>query len=108
MADRRPGGDRGGRGGGGDRERRGSRAGGASTISQQACRNLLLSQERTFGRKMKEQPQVSTFHSHCVKVLRRRITHLGYPQKFAIYDRGDQESVARAYMLASDANRWRE
>ncbi|MBL8956993.1 MAG: transglycosylase domain-containing protein [Myxococcaceae bacterium] len=34
--------------------RPGSRAGGASTISQQACRNILLSQERTFGRKMKE------------------------------------------------------
>ncbi len=34
--------------------RPGSRAGGASTISQQACRNILLSQERTFGRKMRE------------------------------------------------------
>ncbi len=34
--------------------RPGKRAGGASTISQQACRNLLLSQERTFARKMRE------------------------------------------------------
>jgi len=34
--------------------RPGSRAGGASTISQQACRNILLTQERTFGRKMRE------------------------------------------------------
>jgi penicillin-binding protein 1A len=34
--------------------RPGRRAGGASTISQQACRNLLLSQERTFARKMRE------------------------------------------------------
>jgi penicillin-binding protein 1A len=34
--------------------RPGKRAGGASTISQQACRNLLLTQERTFARKMRE------------------------------------------------------
>ncbi len=32
----------------------GGHATGASTISQQACRNILLSQERTFSRKMKE------------------------------------------------------
>jgi len=40
-------------------------------------------------------PVVSTFHSYCVKILRRKITHLGYPSRFAIYDRGDQESLAR-------------
>ncbi|MDR2757709.1 MAG: UvrD-helicase domain-containing protein [Planctomycetaceae bacterium] len=40
-------------------------------------------------------PETSTFHSLCVRILRRHITKLGYPQQFAIYDRGDQESVAR-------------
>ncbi|MDR0609856.1 MAG: UvrD-helicase domain-containing protein [Planctomycetaceae bacterium] len=40
-------------------------------------------------------PETSTFHSLCVQILRRYITKLGYPQQFAIYDRGDQESVAR-------------
>ncbi len=43
----------------------------------------------------KKLPQISTFHSLCVKILRRRIETLGYPQKFAIYNRGDQESLAR-------------
>jgi DNA helicase-2/ATP-dependent DNA helicase PcrA len=38
---------------------------------------------------------ISTFHAHCVKVLRRHIRRLGYPERFAIYDRGDQESLAR-------------
>lgn len=47
-------------------------------------------------RKSRDQPQISTFHSLCVKILRRQIERLGYPPKFAIYDRGDQESVARA------------
>ncbi len=40
-------------------------------------------------------PVVGTFHSNCVKILRRHAKHLGYPNKFAIYDRGDQESIAR-------------
>ncbi|MDR3198952.1 MAG: UvrD-helicase domain-containing protein [Planctomycetaceae bacterium] len=40
-------------------------------------------------------PETSTFHSLCVRILRRHIARLGYPQQFAIYDRGDQESIAR-------------
>ncbi|MDR0338204.1 MAG: UvrD-helicase domain-containing protein [Planctomycetaceae bacterium] len=40
-------------------------------------------------------PETSTFHSLCVRILRRHITKLGYPHQFAIYDRGDQESLAR-------------
>jgi DNA helicase-2/ATP-dependent DNA helicase PcrA len=31
----------------------------------------------------------------CVRILRRHARRLGYPEQFAIYDRGDQESVAR-------------
>jgi DNA helicase II / ATP-dependent DNA helicase PcrA len=48
------------------------------------------------GKRLKERPVASTFHSHCVKILRRHIRHLGYPERFAIYDRGDQESLARS------------
>src|SRR5262245_23087982 len=33
-------------------------------------------------------PHISTFHALCVQVLRRHITRLGYPAKFAICDRG--------------------
>ncbi len=43
-----------------------------------------------------EKPEISTFHSLCVRILRRHIRALGYPAQFAIYDRGDQESLARA------------
>ncbi|MCA9102455.1 MAG: UvrD-helicase domain-containing protein [Planctomycetales bacterium] len=45
-----------------------------------------------------DEPQISTFHALCVRILRRHIERLGYPAKFAIYDRGDQESVARAVL----------
>ena len=45
-----------------------------------------------------DKPEISTFHSLCVRVLRRHIQKLGYPQQFAIYDRGDQESTARSVL----------
>lgn len=41
------------------------------------------------------EPQVSTFHSLCVRILRRNIDKLGYPLEFSICDRRDQESFAR-------------
>ncbi|HRX77589.1 MAG TPA: UvrD-helicase domain-containing protein [Pirellulaceae bacterium] len=50
------------------------------------------------GKKNDRQPVACTFHSHCVRVLRRQIHHLGYPTKFSIYDRGDQESLARSVL----------
>jgi DNA helicase-2/ATP-dependent DNA helicase PcrA len=41
-------------------------------------------------------PEISTFHSLCVRILRRQIEQLGYPQKFVICDRSEQETQARA------------
>ncbi len=40
-------------------------------------------------------PTISTFHSQCVRILRRHAKALGFPDKFSIYDRSDQESLAR-------------
>jgi DNA helicase-2/ATP-dependent DNA helicase PcrA len=40
-------------------------------------------------------PEISTFHSLCVRILRRHIEQLGYPAKFTICDRNEQESQAR-------------
>jgi DNA helicase-2/ATP-dependent DNA helicase PcrA len=41
-------------------------------------------------------PEISTFHSLCVRILRRHIEKLGYPKKFIICDRSEQESQARS------------
>ncbi len=51
-----------------------------------------------------KQPSISTFHSLCVKILRRKIDKLGYPLKFAIYNRGDQESLARSLLREIKVN----
>jgi DNA helicase-2/ATP-dependent DNA helicase PcrA len=36
---------------------------------------------------------VSTFHSACVRMLRRQAHHLGYPSSFSIYDTDDQRRL---------------
>ena len=38
---------------------------------------------------------VSTFHSACVRILRRHIDNLGYDNNFAIYDTDDQKTVIK-------------
>lgn len=38
---------------------------------------------------------VSTFHSTCVRILRRYIDRIGYQTNFTIYDTDDQKSVIR-------------
>ncbi len=42
-----------------------------------------------------EQIWVSTFHSTCVKILRRYIDRLGYATNFTIYDTDDQKAVMK-------------
>ncbi len=42
-----------------------------------------------------ELPWVSTFHSLCVRILRREISVLGYTSDFTIYDDQDQERLLR-------------
>ncbi len=42
-----------------------------------------------------EQIWVSTFHSTCVKILRRHIDSLGYATNFTIYDTDDQKAVMK-------------
>lgn len=39
---------------------------------------------------------VSTFHSMCVRILRKEAHHLGLDENFSIYDTEDQSSVVRA------------
>lgn len=41
---------------------------------------------------------VSTFHSTCVRILRRHIDKLGYDNHFTIYDTEDQKTVIREVM----------
>jgi len=68
----------------------------AVTFTNKAAKEMQERAAKLLGKRSEQQPEISTFHSLCVRILRRQITHLGYPAGFAIYDRGDQESVARS------------
>ena len=65
------------------------------TFTNKAAAEMQQRVSAELGRRRKDKPELSTFHSLCVRILRRQIEHLGYPKQFAIYDRGDQESIAR-------------
>ena len=45
---------------------------------------------------------VSTFHSCCVRILRRHIDLLGYDTNFTIYDSDDQKSVMKDVIRSMD------
>ena len=62
---------------------------------QERIAELLKLPKRQTKQQKKERPVIGTFHSQCVRILRQHATRLGYPAKFAIYDRSDQESIAR-------------
>ena len=67
----------------------------AVTFTNKAATEMQQRSAALLGRRGKSRPEISTFHSLCVRILRRHATRLGYPAQFVIYDRGDQESAAR-------------
>ena len=70
----------------------------AVTFTNKAASEMQERVGKLLGKGHKTRPQVSTFHAHCLQILRRHIRRLGYPARFAIYDRGDQESLARSVL----------
>jgi DNA helicase II / ATP-dependent DNA helicase PcrA len=69
----------------------------AVTFTNKAAREMKHRATELLGkrRRSKEAPEISTFHSLCVRILRRSIDRLGYPKNFPIYDGSDQDSLAR-------------
>jgi DNA helicase II / ATP-dependent DNA helicase PcrA len=47
---------------------------------------------------------VSTFHSSCVRILRREIDKLGYNKNFVIYDTSDQKTLIKQCMKELNIN----
>jgi DNA helicase-2/ATP-dependent DNA helicase PcrA len=74
----------------------------ASALSAETrCETLGQDAHATAGeapalRPLQPAPLISTFHSFCVRVLRRNIDRLGYTRDFSIYDEDDQQRVIKA------------
>ncbi|HXE91874.1 MAG TPA: UvrD-helicase domain-containing protein [Terriglobales bacterium] len=72
----------------------------AVTFTNKAAAEMAARVEQLAGGHTLARPLISTFHSFCVRVLRRDIEALGegYRKDFVIYDEDDQESVLKAAM----------
>ena len=46
-------------------------------------------------------PWISTFHSFCLRLLRRHINEIGYSREFVIYDSADQLSLIKQCMKSA-------
>ena len=67
----------------------------AVTFTNKAAAEMQERVAELLPRGIQERPVISTFHSHCVRILRRHAPQLGYPDGWGICDRGDQEGIAR-------------
>ncbi|MGZ4815509.1 MAG: ATP-dependent helicase [Terriglobales bacterium] len=73
----------------------------AVTFTNKAAQEMAERVEQLVGGFSVAKPWVSTFHSFCVRVLRRdieamRIGNLGHTKDFAIYDETDQQQLVKA------------
>ncbi|HUY80208.1 MAG TPA: UvrD-helicase domain-containing protein [Acidobacteriaceae bacterium] len=75
----------------------------AVTFTNKASAEMAERVEKLIGHSTLAKPAVSTFHSFCVRMLRRdiealRINGEGLTRTFAIYDETDQQAVVKAAM----------
>lgn len=66
----------------------------AITFTNKAAKEMKERVEKTIG-ELASNVWVSTFHSTCVRILRRFIEHLGYDRNFTIYDADDQKTLMK-------------
>jgi DNA helicase-2/ATP-dependent DNA helicase PcrA len=72
----------------------------AVTFTNKAAKEMGERVEKILGHTTLAQPTIATFHSFCVRVLRRdiealRIGNTGLTRSFAIYDETDQQAVVK-------------
>ena len=72
----------------------------AVTFTNKAAKEMGERVEKILGHSTLAQPTIATFHSFCVRVLRRDIEALrtggaGLTRTFAIYDETDQQAVVK-------------
>ncbi len=75
----------------------------AVTFTNKAAGEMAERVEKLIGHSSLAKPVVSTFHSFCVRLLRRdiealRVNNEGLTRTFAIYDETDQQAVVKAVM----------
>lgn len=67
----------------------------AITFTNKAAEELKARLRSMLGATVAEDIHASTFHSCCVRILRRDAEKIGYPQSFTIYDSDDQQRAMK-------------
>ncbi len=67
----------------------------AITFTNKAAGELKERLRAMLGETMGADVHASTFHSACVRILRREAERIGYPKSFTIYDADDQQRVVK-------------
>ena len=67
----------------------------AITFTNKAAKEMKERIENLLGEDMAKDMWVGTFHSMCVRILRREIDKLGYDRNFLIFDTSDSKSVVK-------------
>jgi len=67
----------------------------AVTFTNKAAKEMRERVQKILGTSRSAEPLISTFHSFCVRLLRREIHHLGYKRDFSIYDTDDQKRLIK-------------
>jgi DNA helicase-2/ATP-dependent DNA helicase PcrA len=67
----------------------------AVTFTNKAAEEMRGRVHELLGRNRPSEPLITTFHSFCVRVLRREIGRLGYKREFSIYDTEDQRRLIK-------------
>ena len=80
----------------------------AITFTNKAAREM-----RERAEKLKTETQdclIATFHSMCVRILRREADHIGYNRNFTIVDPGEQRTLMKRILknLNLDPKKWNE
>src|SRR5207247_1788990 len=65
----------------------------AITFTNKASQEMAERVEGLMGTRIAKGMWILTFHSACVRILRREHEHVGLPSSFTIYDDGDTERV---------------
>ncbi|MBQ6249458.1 MAG: UvrD-helicase domain-containing protein [Oscillospiraceae bacterium] len=73
----------------------------AITFTNKAATELKERLERMLGEEARD-VWASTFHSACVRILRRDIEHVGFSRDFTIYDTDDSKRVVKDCLKALD------
>ncbi len=80
----------------------------AITFTNKAAREM---KERAFSlNPATEDCLIATFHSMCVRILRREADHIGYNRNFTIVDPGEQRTLMKRILktLNLDPKKWNE